>query len=401
MKRKIFLELLSSDYSAGRFNIDVRDLDIRNPRKIAILSSTVKLNTDADFVKIKSEALSSLQKRAMTGSNNGFRRNVYNLVPDSRIVRSASQTVSQTTGVSDTKVSSISGLLLWFDFAPARVLDGNYAECSVVGTNCIHYYNRSPGPQTLQFANSYANGLALAQIGSAKGITRDGSWQSIVEQVSSNNPAIGEEFSAHFLLKAPSSTGLYSQIMYIAGFFELRFYGGTIQFKNSAGTIVATNIAYVPTRTYILSVKRESDGAGDYQFSFSMKDLDTTAANQTQITDRGSALANGGVYSWAFGRASFHFEHVMGPTVFFNKSSTAADDQDAIDWLEAQYTGNVEVTNQVVEQTHTYQLFSRKREEFECKYLTSPLQFLDLSFTDSTGADIQPVSGLLELEITE
>jgi len=70
-------------------------------------------------------------------------------------------------------------------------------------------------------------------------------------------------------------------------------------------------------------------------------------------------------------------------------------------WLEAQYTGNVEVTNEVVQQTHTYQLFSRKREEFECKFLTSPLQFLDLSFTDSLGNIVQPVSGLIELEISE
>jgi hypothetical protein len=64
-------------------------------------------------------------------------------------------------------------------------------------------------------------------------------------------------------------------------------------------------------------------------------------------------------------------------------------------------TGNVEVTNQVVQQTHTYQLFSRKREEFECKQLTMPLQYLDLSFKNSVGLVVQPASGLLELEISE
>ena len=180
--RKVNLELLSTDYAASQYNIDVRDLNIRNPKRIAITSSTVKLNSDSDYVKIFSNALSTLQKQATTGSNNGFHKNVYCLVPDHRIVRSASQTVTETTGVSDSKVSDIAGLLLWLDFAPERVLDANYAQVSIVGTNCIHYYNRSPGPQTLQFANSYGAGLALAQIGSATGIARHGSWESSFEQ---------------------------------------------------------------------------------------------------------------------------------------------------------------------------------------------------------------------------
>ena len=172
-------------------------------------------------------------------------------------------------------------------------------------------------------------------------------------------------------------------------------------YLNSSGSYTATNIAYIPTKTYILSVKRQDDGSSDYEFSFSMKNLDDSAAPiQTQITDRGAVLANSGVYSWAFGRASFNFEHVMGPCVFFNGVDVTSN-SNAITWLEAQYTGDVEVTNQVVTQTHTYQLFSRKKEEFECKFLTSPLQFLDLSFTDSLGNIVQPVSGLVELEISE
>ena len=170
---------------------------------------------------------------------------------------------------------------------------------------------------------------------------------------------------------------------------------------NSQTAYAATNLAYIPTKTYILSVKREADGQGDYQFNFTMKNLDNSSPIQTEITDRGAPLTNNGLYNWKFGKANVHFDHVMGPTVFFNKTANSDDDASAIAWLEAQYTGNAEVTNEVVQQSHTYQLFSRKREEFECKFLTSPLQFLDLSFADSTGSNVQPISGLIELEITE
>jgi hypothetical protein len=225
----------------------------------------------------------------------------------------------------------------------------------------------NPAPATLQFSNQYGNGLQLANLGNfAKGVTRDGSWQSVADSITSNNPVLPEEWSAHFMVKAPSSTGLYSTI-FLTAFLHIRFYGGTLQFVNKNNVVVSTNISYTPTRPYIVSIKRQvgtgdRNGDGnidDYEFSWSVKNL-SLGTVQTEITERGGDMPVTGVM-WKFGTAQFNFEHVQGPVVVFNGVGSQ-DNIDAVNWLTAQFvTGGFTTTTTTV-QVPTYQIFSRKRE---------------------------------------
>jgi hypothetical protein len=135
----------------------------------------------------------------------------------------------------------------------------------------------------------------------------------------------------------------------------------------------------------------------DYEFSWSMLDVEADTT-QTQVTQRGGNI--GGSVAWKLGVAAYDFDHVQGPVVMHN-SVTTADNDDAIEWLTAQYKGTGQTTTVTVTDTSTYQLFSRKREEFDCKQSSMPLRTLDLEFRNASGVVIQPTSGLIELEISE
>ena len=233
--RKVFLELKAADYTAGKFNIDVTSLDIKKPRKIAILSSTVKLAADSDYVLIYSRELADLHKEALAGTNTGFNNLAYTMVPDSRITRASSSSSSVTSGVLDTKVSDISSLLLWLDFKPARGLDASYTEASVTGTETYHYFNRSPATSNLRFVHQYGLGLKLAEVGEAKGVTRTGTWKGWLGTVA-NQPAPSEQFSAHFLVTAPPDPALNSLLFYTT-WLKIRFLNGFIEFVQKSGSI--------------------------------------------------------------------------------------------------------------------------------------------------------------------
>jgi hypothetical protein len=392
--RKVYLELKSSDYNVNKFQINVRHLDIKQPKSLTIVNSTVKLPSDTDYVKIRSEALTNMRKNQLAGSNNGFKNIIYTLVPDHRIVRSASSTNSETTGVSDSLISNIANLLFWWDFHPSRVLDSNYAEVSTIGDACNYYYNRSPAPASLLFVNQYGTGLQLANVGSTKGVTRNGSWQSVADSVQ-DNPLVLEEFSFHCLITAPSSLSVTSQLIALTSsgtnIFTVLLSNGAVKYYDYVGQLVATNLSFVPTRSYILSVKRQvgiSDLTGngqndDYQFDWAIKDLSNNVI-QTDLTTRGWVLPPTNAIHWRLGRANYHFEHVQSCVVMFN-GVDSTENTNSVAWLEAQYTGNVEVTNQIVTQTNTYQLFSKHNEKLECKNSVTPLSIIDLQFENSSG----------------
>jgi hypothetical protein len=256
------------------------------------------------------------------------------------------------------------------------------------------------------FITSYGTGLQLANVGSTKGVTRSGSWESIVDS-SGSNPVLTEEFAYHTLVTMPSSLSTVTYLIDNVGLKVYTYASGTINFRDSSDNNVNVSLSWVPLRTYILSIQRRvgtADHNGDnqvddYEYYWRFEDLSTGLA-QTATTIRGWPIPQGGQTNWRIGRANYHFDHVQSSAVCYSGDNATHWDN-SIAWLEAQYTGNVEVTNNVVSNTNTYQLFSRKKEEFDCKSHTAPLRTLDLQFVDSDGAVVQPVSGLVELEISE
>ena len=245
---------------------------------------------------------------------------------------------------SDAEIAAIGDdLLAWFDFAPARTLDAAYGEATDVGDEVAYLYNRSPGPATLTFVNQYGANLQLAQVGSAKGITRDGSWQSFAD-TSTPTGDLGEVFCVHSLFVTPPVQGTFS---YLFDIYMLKLFtwdGGAIAYKDLGGSNSELNFATIPGRAYILTAERRDatqdyNGNGNiegYEFHFRLEDLVTDVVTTDTVVQGNSHPGTQQV--WRLGKASTHFYHVQGPFVIHNgnDAETMATCQS---WLRNKYDG--------------------------------------------------------------
>ena len=256
--------------------------------------------------------------------------------------------------VTDADIEAIgSDLLLWWDFDPSRVLDSTFQPVSTVGSSCLYYYNRSPAPQGLLFVNAYGNGLQLANCGSAKGVTRDGSWESVADASSNNNPPQDEEWTLHSLLTMPSTMGAVVELFLHGSKYLWITTTGTggikIRDRNNS-TLMISNLSYIPLRSYILSVQRRvgtadhgngasdnNNGFDDYEFHWRLEDLSTNTV-QTDISARGAARPAGGLNTWQFGRSTTHFDQVQSCCIAYNGTDTTHYNN-SISWLKSKFAG--------------------------------------------------------------
>ena len=187
---------------------------------------------------------------------------------DNQTVLDMEATAVAVASGTDSDVEAIAGdLLAWFDFAPARTLDVAYAPATDATDPVSFLYNRTPAPATLTFLNAYGSEFQLANIGSAKGITRDGSWQSLVDS-STPTGDLDESFTAHCLFSAPPAIGTFSYIFDLGPLLKCFFWdGGAIGFKNKQGNNATVPVSLVPSRSYLVSISRrpatiDHDGDG-------------------------------------------------------------------------------------------------------------------------------------------
>ena len=404
MKRRVFLQLEDANYNTNRnrYELDFREYDIRNPISIGVVSSTIEVSTDTPYLLISSKSLASMNKeQTIAQTNGGFTDLVYCLQPENNIIRTGTTSTQTTTGISDNIISALGDKLLWWwDFHKTRLLDSTFQEVDTIGDNVQYYYNRTPASQNLLFQTAYGQGLLLSVVGSTRGVSKSGSWESAVDSTSTNNPCPTDEFSFHHLWTAPAIIGTGSTLvnMHSSGQKILNIYinNGGISFKNAADSWVATNLSWVPLRTYIISVSRTS-AAQLFTFEWRLEDL-TSGTVQTDSSVCGAAVPSNQLMAYQIGYASMHFEHTASCIVLHN-GVLQADTDASVQWLNAQYSGNSEVTVTEQQETKTYQLFSRQREVFQCKTNCPAILELDFQFRNSTGTVIKPKHGLVELEI--
>ena len=245
---------------------------------------------------------------------------------------------------SDAEIADIGDdLLAWFDFAPARTLDGTYAESSEVGDEVAYLYNRSPAPSTLTFVNQYQNNLQLAAVGSAMGVTRDGSWQSTAD-TSTPTGDLEETFCIHSLWITPSTSGAHSYLFDVHMLKVFTWTGDTIAYKDDGGSNAVLNFSTVPGRAYILTCERRDatqdyNGNGNiegYEFHFRLEDLVTDVVTTDTVVQGNDHPGSEQV--WRLGKASTHFFHVQGPFLIHN-GNNADDMANCQAWLRNKYTG--------------------------------------------------------------
>ncbi len=264
---------------------------------------------------------------------------------DNQTVIDMEATVAAVASGTDSAVEALgSDLLAWFDFAPARTLDVAYAPATDATDPVSFLYNRSPAPATLTFLNAYGSEMQLANIGSAKGVTRNGSWQSFVDS-STPTGDLSESFTAHCLFTTPPAIGTFSYIFDFGPLLKTFFWdGGAIGFKNKAGNNATVPVSLVPSRSYLVSISRrpatidhDGDGVIDgYEFVWRVEDL-ATETTVTHITEPGNDHP-GSEQVWRLGHSSTHFSHVMGPWIVHN-SVDAAYQATCQTWLRNRFAG--------------------------------------------------------------
>ena len=263
------------------------------------------------------------------------------------LVKSGASGAALNSG-NDTDIEAIgTDLLWWWDFDPNRVLSSAFQPVSTVGDKIQYYYNRSPAPQTVLLVTGYGAGLQLANIGldGAKGATRSGSWESILDSTQPN-PQFAQEYAYHTLVTMPSAIGTTSYILDVPG---LKVYtsAGTINFRNVTDSGTATNMSYIPLRSYVLSIQRrigtvDHDGNGlidPYELVWRLEDLASSTV-QTDLTIASWNFTSTAPSQLRIGKSNYHFDHVQGAIVAYNGTNSVHWDS-AVSWLKAQYAGEV------------------------------------------------------------
>ena len=234
-------------------------------------------------------------------------------------------------------------LLAWFDMDGARTLDATFSPATTAGDDVSYLYNRSPGAATLVFANQYGSEMQLANVGETRGVTRNGSWQSMAD-TSTPTGDLEQEFTVHSLMIAPPAIGDFSYLFDLHMLKCFTWDAGAIAFKNLSGSNTTVNVSLIPSRAYIISVQRrvgtddhDGDGSFDpYEFVWRIEDL-VTEVVVTDITQSGN-VHPGVEKIWRIGSASTHFSHVQGPFIVHN--GVDADHQATCQtWLRNKFAG--------------------------------------------------------------
>ena len=263
-------------------------------------------------------------------------------------------------GVTDATIEGFGAdLLLWWDMAPARLLSSTFVPQSNPGDLVNYHYNRTPGPATLLFTTGYGAGLQIANVGQTLGVTRSGSWESILDNTQPN-PQVADLHAFHTLVTMPPGINDHSYICNFPFMKWFTFAGGTINFRDENDNNTNVPLAWIPLRSYIISIQRRAgtaDHNGDgsvntHEFYWRMEDL-TDGAVQTQTSSSSWPVTQATATNWSMGRASTQFSHIQSCCILYNGEDSTKWDN-SIAWLRQKFTGTaaspdepvVEATNQ-------------------------------------------------------
>ena len=249
------------------------------------------------------------------------------------------------SGVSDADIVAIgSDLKAWMDLGTARTLTANFSPCSAVGDLPRYLYNRSPGLGSLIMYGNW--NFELYQMGAnAIGISRDSDPAAGHGQHLSDftNPTseFSQTFQVHHVVRTPVNYTDDSAYFKLGNnqCFVATDQNGVIKFRDSAGSWVnLTNITWIPSRTYVLSITREATGAGGaYEFHWRFEDLDG-ATTVTETSVAGQDVVAGTQLSWGYGAPGHYFRHIAGPLIVANGLNSTHYDN-SIAWLKKWYAG--------------------------------------------------------------
>ena len=244
---------------------------------------------------------------------------------------------ASTSTVTDTDIANIPTLNLWQDMRENTLLSSTYTNTPSIGDNFRYIYQNAAANQTMVF-NTYGD-MQVAALGQGRGMMSNVSWNYAIDGSMPNVWSAGGNITYVFSFKmAHTATGDIKILNHRA--FEIEFRSGVVFLKDGAGAWISTNLLLIPTKDYMLTVRRmDEDGDGVFSFECSLENLETNAVSTGSVP--GPLIAENNQTNWWYSNASQHYflqSGVMGPLIAWNNIDPTHV-TNAQNWIRGQYEG--------------------------------------------------------------
>ena len=232
-------------------------------------------------------------------------------------------------------------LLCWTDFDNSRMFNTLMQESTGVGSEINFIYDR--GNAALLWQLAYGASLVVVEIGDngAQGVYRNGSWQSVVDTSPlPQSVVLQEEFTFHIVFQQ-NMINDHSMLAYWSDIKICMWQGSLCYFKLSTNHVAhqVPNVTIVPTKPYLLTVKRRDNGAGGYEFHWRAERLDDESV-QESVTEPSTTTIQANQV-WRMGYAATNFSQYWGPTIVHN-GILESDISSSQTWLRNHINGVVQ-----------------------------------------------------------
>ena len=204
-------------------------------------------------------------------------------------------------------------LLAFIDFAAARTLNQSFAPVDQPGDTVYYLYNRGNNSELI-LQNNYGSGTQLAAIGQHRGITRQGSWESVMDSWPVDLNDVNSEFTLHSLFKLST---LGWTLLFDVGYMKVYIWGQQLAYEDANGAKIGV-LSIMPHVDYLLTVQRIEVDQANTNFDWRLEGLDDNTV-QTALSGSGlSAPPNANGFPWKWGTAATHFQQVQSCWVLHN-----------------------------------------------------------------------------------
>ena len=258
----------------------------------------------------------------------------------------SSATASNLTGSDDEVLAIGSDLLAFIDFGKTRTLSQAFQPLDQPGDTVYYLYNRGPNTELI-FTNNYGNGTQLASIGQHRGITRQGSWESVIDSWPVDLVTVNSTFCVHSLFKL---TSLSWTILFNTGYIKCYIWGQQLAYEDASGTRVGV-LSVIPFVDYLLTVQRIDDpNQNSAALHWRLERLDDNTV-QTAVSGSGlTAPPNANGFAWSWGTAATHFQQIQSCWILHN-GVNAAHQETCQTWIRNTYNGTTTAASSSTETT--------------------------------------------------
>ena len=246
--------------------------------------------------------------------------------------------VSGSTG-DDAAIEAIPDVKMWMDMAPGNLLDSAYNNAVNFG-DPVRYIYQHAHSEVNTFTGYGDFDLTAWGPNGARGLSSQVSWQ-FANETAGSNWLPQEDFTIVFGFKAPATALSGSHRITRFWWLDMWINQGDFAIEDVNGTKQNTGLTIVPTKDYIITVRRaDDDGDGVYQFYARSERLDNN------VVTNGTPVAIGKPvnqqYAYYLSLSNEHFldkTGVLSYLIFFLGGNDNTNVAEAETWIRNKYNG--------------------------------------------------------------